>query len=79
MEQKGKEKWDLLEHFKTPDGNTRDWYGHAVAIEDDIAVVSAYEHGGEENRLQAVRSAKVRDWCMSTSVKAAKDLERWQN
>ena len=48
MEQKGKEKWDLLEHFKTPDGNTRDWYGHAVAIEDDIAVVSAYEHGGKK-------------------------------
>ena len=47
MEQKGK-KWDLLEHFKTPDGNTRDWYGHAVAIDGDIAVVSAYEHGGKK-------------------------------
>ena len=47
MEQKGK-RWELLEHFKTPDGGTRDWYGHAVALEGDIAVVSAYEHGGKK-------------------------------
>ena len=47
MEQKGK-TWELLEHFKTPDGGTRDWYGHAVALEGDIAVVSAYEHGGKK-------------------------------
>ena len=47
MEQKGK-RWDILEHFKTPDGGTRDQYGHAVAIDGDIAVVSAYEHGGKK-------------------------------
>ena len=47
LEQKGK-KWDLLQHFKTPDGGTRDWYGHAVAIEGDYAVVSAYEDGGKK-------------------------------
>ena len=47
MEQQGK-GWDTLEHFKTPDGGTRDWYGHAVALEGDIAVVSAYEHGGKK-------------------------------
>ena len=47
MEQKGKDKWDVLNHFKTPDGATRDQYGHAVALEGDIAVVSAYEHGGK--------------------------------
>ena len=47
LEQKGK-KWDLLHHFKTPDGGTRDWYGHAVAIEGDYAVVSAYEDGGKK-------------------------------
>ena len=46
MEYNGK-KWELLQQMKTPDGNTRDWYGHAVAIEGDIAVVSAYEHGGK--------------------------------
>ena len=45
--QKGKDKWDLLEHFKTPNGD-RDWYRHAVAIDGDIAVVSAYEHGGKK-------------------------------
>ena len=47
MEQTGK-RWELLDHFKTPDGGTRDWYGHAVALEGDIAVVSAYEHGGKK-------------------------------
>ena len=46
MEKEGK-RWELLDHFKTPDGKTRDWYGHAVALEGDIAVVSAYEHGGK--------------------------------
>ena len=46
LEYDGK-RWNLINHFKTPDGNTRDQYGHAVAIEDDIAVVSAYEHGGK--------------------------------
>ena len=46
LEYDGK-RWDLKNHFKTPDGNTRDQYGHAVAIEGDIAVVSAYEHGGK--------------------------------
>ncbi len=46
LEYDGK-RWDLINHFKTPDGNTRDQYGHAVAIEDDVAVVSAYEHGGK--------------------------------
>ena len=48
MEEKGKKKWDILEHFKTPDGNTRDQYGHAVALDGDIAVISAYEHGGKK-------------------------------
>lgn len=47
LEQKGK-KWDLVVQFKTPGNNTRDWFGHAVAIDGDIAVVSAYEHGGKK-------------------------------
>ena len=47
MDYDGK-KWELLQQMKTPDGNTRDWYGHAVALEGDIAVVSAYEHGGKK-------------------------------
>ena len=47
MEQKGK-RWEILEHFKTPDNGTRDQYGHSVALEGEIAVVSAYEHGGKK-------------------------------
>ena len=47
LEQKGK-KWDLIVQFKTPGGNTRDQYGHAVALEGDYAVVSAYEDGGKK-------------------------------
>ena len=41
------QRWDFISHFKTPDPNTRDQYGHAVALDGDIAVVSAYEHGGK--------------------------------
>ena len=41
------QRWDFINHFKTPDPNTRDQYGHAVALDGDIAVVSAYEHGGK--------------------------------
>ena len=47
LEQKGK-KWDLVVQFNTPDPPQRDQYGHAVAIEGDIAVVSAYEQGGKK-------------------------------
>ncbi len=47
LEQKGN-KWDLIVQFKTPGGNTRDQYGHAVALEGDYAVVSAYEDGGKK-------------------------------
>ena len=50
LEQRG-EKWDVLNHFKTQDGNMRDWFGHAVAISGNIAVISAYEFGG--NKLTA--------------------------
>ena len=47
LEYSGKE-WELLQQFKTPDPPQRDQYGHAVAIEGDIAVVSAYEQGGKK-------------------------------
>ena len=47
LEYNGKE-WELLQQFKTPDPPQRDQYGHAVAIEGDIAVVSAYEQGGKK-------------------------------
>ena len=47
LEQKG-QKWDLVVQFKTPDAGPRDQYGHAVAIDGDYAIVSAYEHGGKK-------------------------------
>ena len=47
LEYNGKE-WELLQQFQTPDPPQRDQYGHAVAIEGDIAVVSAYEQGGKK-------------------------------
>ena len=47
LEQKGK-KWDLVVQFTTPGNNTRDQYGHAVALDGDYAVVSAYEDGGKK-------------------------------
>ena len=42
-------RWDLLNHFTTRDRDMRDWFGHAVAISGNTAVISAYEFGG--NRL----------------------------
>jgi hypothetical protein len=47
LEQKGK-KWDLLNHFQTHNGQMRDWFGHAVAISGNTAVISAYEFGGKK-------------------------------
>ncbi len=53
MERKGK-RWETLNHFKTPDNGTMDWYGCAVALEGDIAVVGAYEHGGKRHKAGAL-------------------------
>ena len=47
LEQKGK-KWDLLNHFQTPNVQMRDWFGHAVAISGNTAVISGYEFGGKK-------------------------------
>ena len=47
LEQKGK-KWDLLDHFQTHNAQMRDWFGHAVALSGNTAVVSAYEFGGDK-------------------------------
>jgi len=41
-------KWDVINHFKTPDGKARDWFGWDVAIDGDIAVIGAYEDGGRK-------------------------------
>ncbi|MCZ6675629.1 MAG: FG-GAP repeat protein, partial [Candidatus Poribacteria bacterium] len=46
LERKGR-TWGLLQHFQTPNAD-RDWYGHAVALDGNLAVVSAYEHGGKK-------------------------------
>ena len=53
MEREGK-RWEVLDHFKTPDAGTMDWYGRDVALEGDIAVVSAYEHGGKRFKAGAL-------------------------
>ena len=42
------QKWDVLHHFLTPDDKARDWFGWDVAIDGDIAVVGAYEDGGNK-------------------------------
>ena len=47
LEQKGK-KWAVLNQFRTQDGNMRDWFGHAVAVSGNTAVISAYEFGGKK-------------------------------
>ncbi|SVC06775.1 uncharacterized protein METZ01_LOCUS259629, partial [marine metagenome] len=42
------QKWDVLHHFITPDDKARDWFGWDVAIDGNIAVVGAYEDGGNK-------------------------------
>ena len=78
LEQKG-QKWDLLVQFTTPGGNTRDWFGHAVAIDGDIAVVSAYEDGGKkpvaggplgEGPGRVYVYQRVKGWVQSAAFKA---------
>ena len=45
LEQQGK-GWEVLNHFRTQNENMRDWFGHAVS--GNIAVISAYEFGGNK-------------------------------
>lgn len=47
LEQQGK-RWEVLNHFRTQNENMRDWFGHAVAVSGNIAVISAYEFGGNK-------------------------------
>ena len=47
LEQKEK-RWEVLNHFETQNENMRDWFGHAVAISGNTAVISAYEFGGQK-------------------------------
>ena len=46
LEQKEK-RWEVLNHFESHDGRMRDWFGHAVAISGNTAVIGAYEFGGK--------------------------------
>ena len=47
MEQKGQE-WEVLNHFPSPNPKERDWFGHAIALEGNLAAISAYEQGGKK-------------------------------
>ena len=47
MERKG-EAWEVLNHFPSPNQGQMDWFGHAVALEENLAVIGAHEAGGKE-------------------------------
>ena len=47
MERKG-EEWEVLNHFPLPNLGQIDWFGHAVALNGNLAVIGAYEQGGNE-------------------------------
>ena len=47
MERKG-EAWEILNHFPSPNQGQIDWFGHAVALDGNLAVIGAYEQGGNE-------------------------------
>ena len=45
MEQKGG-AWEVLNHFLSPNQGQADRFGHAVALEENLAVIGAPEQGG---------------------------------
>ena len=47
MEQKG-EGWEVLNHFPSAHPDQIDYFGHAVALDGNLAVIGAYEQGGNE-------------------------------
>ena len=50
LEQKEK-RWEVVNHFQTQNGVMRDWFGHAVAVSGDTAVIGAYEFVGKRGSL----------------------------
>ena len=47
IERKG-EEWEVLNHFPSPQPNQIDYFGHAVALNGNFAVIGAYEQGGKQ-------------------------------
>ena len=47
MERKG-EAWEVLNHFPAPNPRHMDFFGHAVALEENFAAISAPAAGGKE-------------------------------
>lgn len=50
MERKGN-KWKLLNHLSSPNRGQADLFGHAVALEENLAVIGAPEQGGKPGVL----------------------------
>ena len=50
MERKG-EEWEVLNHFPSPQPNQIDWFGHAVALDGNFAVIGAYNTQGEKQLI----------------------------
>ena len=47
MEQRG-EAWEVLNHFPSPHPGHMDFFGYAVALEENFAAIGAYEADGKE-------------------------------
>ena len=47
MERRG-EAWEILNHFPAPNQGQMDFFGHAVALEENFAAISAPAAGGKE-------------------------------
>ena len=47
MEREG-EAWAILNHFPSPNPGQMDWFAHAVALDGNLAVISAHAAGGKE-------------------------------
>ena len=80
MERK-REEWEVLNRFPSPHPDQIDYFGHAVALDGNLAVIGAYEQGGNEliaergfwhngpGKVYVYRRGGVRDFALMKALK----------
>ena len=68
MEQRG-EAWEVLNHFPSPHPGHMDFFGYAVALEENFAAIGAYEADGKEFIVERDSWPAVQAKSMSTVAK----------
>ena len=85
MERRGG-AWEVLNHFPSPHPDQIDYFGHAVALDGNLAVIGAYEQDGNEligerglwhngpGKVYVYRRGGAGDFALMSAFKAA-DLQ----